>query len=301
MRIAITMPTGKVGKKLVNELLDRGGHELTLLTTDPSKVRKAAVRGAKAVQGRLEDSTFVFRATEGVDALFFVLPINSHQDDVFRDTTRILASVCNAIKKNSIPRVVFISSIGTHLDKATGPINVLRDAEQMLSEYAPNLTVLRPVFYMDQLMGWMHDIAEDGALYSPLSDKTSIPLIATRDVAEVAADVLTDPTWTGSRTLSLHGPRSYTYSEIADVMSKTLSLNVRHVQIKPTEMADKLRRRGWSDEAVKANIDMLAALKRGDITDELPRSEWKFQRTTLEEFVAQELEPAFEEVAAIGV
>ena len=61
MRIAVTMPTGKVGKKLVSELLDRGGHDLTLLTTDTNKVRKAEVRGANVVQGRLEDMSFVSR------------------------------------------------------------------------------------------------------------------------------------------------------------------------------------------------------------------------------------------------
>ena len=153
MRIAVTMPTGKVGKKLVSELLDRGGHDLTLLTTDTNEVRKAKVRGANVVQGRLEDMSFVSKATEGIDALFFVLPMNSHSDHVFRDTTRIIGSVCNAIRKNNIPRVVFVSSMGTHLETGTGPIHVLREAEQKLAEFAPNLTVLRPAFYMDQFMG----------------------------------------------------------------------------------------------------------------------------------------------------
>ena len=128
MRIAITTPAGRVGKKLVNELLDRGGHELTLLTHDSNKVREAAERGARVMHGKLEDMSFVTRATEGMDALFFIIPMDSHSNHVFRDTTRITSSACNAIKKNNIQRVVFVSSIGSHLEKGTGPIHYFKEA-----------------------------------------------------------------------------------------------------------------------------------------------------------------------------
>ena len=101
--------------------------------------------------------------------------------------------------------------------------------------------------------------------------------------------------------MSLHGPRNYNYTEIAKIMSKTFGLPIEYQQVEPAAMADKLLRRGWSEEAVTSNLEMLSALNRGDITDELPRSRWSFQPTTLEEYVAQELEPAFEEVAAVGV
>ena len=301
MRIAITMPTGKVGSKLVDKLLDQGGHELTLLTTDSARLRAASDRGARVVQGKLEDMSFVSRATEGVDSLFFVLPMDSHSANVFRDSTRIIGSVCNAIRKNAIDRVVFVSSIGTHLAKGTGPIHYLKEAEQKLAEFAPNLTVLRPVFYMDQLMGWVESIADEGAIYSPLSATTPVPMIATRDIADFAADVLTDDSWTGRRNVSLHGPREYSYSDISGIMSRTLDLEVRYVQVEPAEMAKKLRRRGWSEQAIDSNLEMLQTLTRGDIVDELPRAEWTFRPTTFEEFMTQELQPAFEESAAVGV
>jgi hypothetical protein len=84
-------------------------------------------------------------------------------------------------------------------------------------------------------------------------------------------------------------------------MSKSLGLPIEYKQVEPAEMADKLLRRGWSEEAVTSNIEMLNALNRGDISDEIPRADWNFQPTTFEEFVVQELEPAFEEAAAVGV
>ena len=299
MRFAITTPTGRVGSKLVNELLLRGGHQLTLLTRKSDSVRDAVGRGARAMQGKLEDMDFFARATEGVDALFLVIPMDSHSENMFRDCTRIIGSACNAIKKNSIPRVVFVSSIGTHLEKDTGPIHILREAEQKLRDTAPNLTVLRPVFYMDQVMGWMQDIAEEGAFYAPLAARTGIPMIATRDVASFAADVLTDANWTGRRILSLHGPREYSFAETAKILGKTLGTDVRYVEVKTDEAAKRLRRRGWREEAVTSNLELQRMLGKG-IADELPPSEWKIRPTTFEEFARKDFQPAFEKLATVG-
>jgi uncharacterized protein YbjT (DUF2867 family) len=301
MRFAITTPTGKIGSKLVNNLLDRGGHELVLMTRDSNQVKESVDRGARAVQGRLEDMDYFAGATEGVDALFLVIPMNSRLETVFRDCTRIVSSACNAIKKNNIPRVVFVSSIGAHLEQDTGPIHVLREAEVKLRQVAPNLTVLRPTFYMDQFMSWMSTIAEDGAFYQPISATRPIPMIASTDVARYATDLLTDSSWTGQRTMSLHGPREYTFTETADVLSKLLGTTVRYVEKPAAEIAKQLRSRGWSEQAVNHKLEMLDTLNSGRLTDELPRSEWKIRQTTFETFVKNEFQPAFDEIAAVTI
>lgn len=299
MRFAITSPTGKIGGKLVRELLNKGGHELVLLCRDSKKVADAVSRGARVVEGRLEDADYFARATDKVDALFLVLPIDSRAKTAFDDCKRITDSATAAIRKNKINRVVFVSSIGAHLDKGTGPIRVLREAEQKLREAAPNLTVLRPTFYMDQLMGWMDSIAKDGAFYQPVSATRMIPMVAASDVARFALDVLTDASWTGHRTLPLHGPQEYSYTQVADTLSRTLGSKVRYVEEPPAKVGERLRGRGWSDPAVTRNLEMLETLDKGGLTDEFPRSKWNVRRTTLEEFAKNEFRPAFDRRAAV--
>ena len=46
MRIAITTPTGNIGRELTKRLLDKGGHELILLARTPDKLTKEQARGA---------------------------------------------------------------------------------------------------------------------------------------------------------------------------------------------------------------------------------------------------------------
>ncbi len=77
MKIAITTPTGKNGSALAKRLLDAAEEnplEIVLLARDPQKVLEFTERGAQVEKGNLDDAAFVGRATEGVDALFWVTP-----------------------------------------------------------------------------------------------------------------------------------------------------------------------------------------------------------------------------------
>ena len=74
LRIAITTPTGNIGRELTRILQSETDHHLTLLARDPSKLEAEAERGATVKQGDLLDSDFVQEATRGADALLFLIP-----------------------------------------------------------------------------------------------------------------------------------------------------------------------------------------------------------------------------------
>ena len=65
MKIAITTPTGNIGRKLVKILLDDNSHELILLARDSKKLSSEEARGARISVGDQSDSEFVKKATEG--------------------------------------------------------------------------------------------------------------------------------------------------------------------------------------------------------------------------------------------
>ena len=293
MRIAITTPSGKIGSKLVDLLFDRGDHELMLLTRNRKDVQKMELRGAQVFEGDLEDREFFLRATLDADELFFVLPMDSRSKEVFAECERMITNATDAVKQNGIERVVFVSSIGAHLDAGVGPIRMMRRAEKELGKVTKNLTVLRPVFYMDQLYGWMKPMTESGELYLPFAAETTMPMIAARDVATFAADVLTDSNWSGHRVLPLHGPKEYSFTEMTRILNKTLGIEVKPVQVDTVEMARHLLDRGWSEPAIDDNLEMMGALAQGKLVDEMPRSKWITRPTTFEEFAQAEFKPAW--------
>ena len=58
MKIAVTTPTGHIGSKLANILLDRKS-DVTLIARHPEKVKDLASRGAKVIAGEHSDPAVV--------------------------------------------------------------------------------------------------------------------------------------------------------------------------------------------------------------------------------------------------
>ena len=73
MRITVTAPTGNIGRALTERLLE-AGTEVTLLARSPEKVGDFVERGARVVEGSLENLAAVQEATEAADALFWLTP-----------------------------------------------------------------------------------------------------------------------------------------------------------------------------------------------------------------------------------
>lgn len=88
MKITVTTPTGHIGSKLSNLLLDRGA-EVTVIARDPAKVKDLAGRGAHVVAGEHSDPAVVKRAIEGADSLFWLNPPNYTTKDPGESTANL--------------------------------------------------------------------------------------------------------------------------------------------------------------------------------------------------------------------
>jgi uncharacterized protein YbjT (DUF2867 family) len=64
MNIVVTTPTGHIGNKLANILLDRKS-DITLIARHPEKVKYLASRGAKVIAGQHSDPRVVEQAVRG--------------------------------------------------------------------------------------------------------------------------------------------------------------------------------------------------------------------------------------------
>ena len=216
MNIAMTTPTGHVGSAVANLLLDHGNSiQVRLLGRRPEKLRTFVERGAKLSIGSLDDPEFLVEATEGVDALFWVTPPGYGSDNLRAFQNRLGRAAATAIRTNEISRIVNLSSIGAQFVSGVGPISGLHDVEYVFDDSTSNVTHLRPGFFFENLLWQMDSITQRGRISLPLSGSRSYPMIATRDIAHVAAERLLDPTWTGCHVRELHGPAELSFDEVA--------------------------------------------------------------------------------------
>ncbi len=300
MRIAITAPTGNIGRKLVARLLDEKKHELVLLARDPSTLTSEGARGAEVLPCDLHDAQAVRSGTRGAQALFWLNPPHAQADDFVGYARALAGNAADAIRASEIPHTVFLSSIGAHLGPGFGPISALHECEKVLREAAPGLTVLRPTFFMENFMMSLGSIAEAGAIFMPVPADARIPMVATADIADVAAGVLTSSPPAGVRVVPIHGPRDYSFAEAAAAIGAGLGREVAFVQVSPEQTLEGLRGFGVSDHVAGLYVEMYDSIASGRLEAEYPRSPESTTPTRLEDVAREVFAPAMEAQAPAG-
>ena len=118
MRIAVTTPTGHVGRHLV-PILVRAGVRPLVLARRPEKLPARLRAEVDTVAVDQFDSDAVVEATAGVDTIYWVDPPPSG-DDPLAEYRRAATSIARAVTKNGIGRVVFQSSVGAEKRRGAG-------------------------------------------------------------------------------------------------------------------------------------------------------------------------------------
>ena len=292
MRIAITTPTGNTARRLTNTLLEQGGHDLVLLARDPSKLADEEALGATVLRGDLADAAFVAEATKGSDAIFFVCPSNFTVDDYRGYCNELAKAGAAAVQANGIAHTVFLSSLGGHLPEGTGPVTGLHDGENIFSLATQGLTILRPSFFMENYLSHLDALRGANSVFMPLPGETVFPMIATADIADRAAEVITQPAPASPQIIALHGQRDLSLNEAAQIMGKATGREIQHVQVEPAQARESLIGMGMSEGVADTMLEMYAGFREGRITDVVERSAETTTSTTFETFVDSVIAPA---------
>jgi uncharacterized protein YbjT (DUF2867 family) len=295
VRIAITTPTGNIGSKLTELLLNDGKHDVVLLARDAAKLQDQKGRGAEVHQGDLADADFVKRATEGADVLYWVCPPKLDTEDFIGYCRTLAENAVAAIKAHDIKRAALLSSIGGHLSKGVGPVNGLHHAEQIFRQNGANLLIFRPTFFMENFLPHLPSIKEAKAIFMPVSGEASVPMIATRDIAAAAARELIEP-FTGQKVIPLHGPKDYTFNQAARIIGDAIGEEVKFVRSEREQMRQALQGFGATEHAADVFLELYDAIDSGYIKAEFLRTKESTTPTTLEKFAEREIAPLLQKV-----
>jgi len=288
MTIAITAPTGNIGSRLVRNLLDAGA-DLTLLLRNPDKLEPAVRSRVKTQQGELQDAAFVRRATHAAEALFWLTPNDPTTPDLRVWYDRLGESAASAVLTNNIPYVVNVSSAGAQLPNA-GPVTGLGQVEQHLNQTNANILHLRPGYFMENMLMQLDAIRHQNSIFQNAPGDVPFPQIATRDIAEAAAQKLLNRSWSGKRIQGLHGPADLTFNEATHILSEATGRSLRYVVISPEQARQEFSSMGLGPAFVQGYLDMEAALSQPGAVAE-PRTPETTTPTTFYQWASEVLNP----------
>jgi uncharacterized protein YbjT (DUF2867 family) len=256
--ILISGATGHVGKPLVKQLLDKGA-AIRVFVRDERKVTDLPKHVERAV-GDLDRPETLAAALRGVDQLYFVTA----------DTQQV-THLLEAARQNGVKHVVKQSTI--EADRSIGPGKWHRQQEEMIQSAGFDWTFLRPTMMMDNTIDWWGaTIKSQHAVYFP-GGKGKVAPVDPRDIAAVAAAVLTCPEYR-KQIYELTGPEALTIGEMVQILSKVLGKRIRYFNIPVFLAAIGMRRFGLPKDVVKGLMETLDALRKneyGYVTDVVER------------------------------
>lgn len=243
-KILITGATGNVGGALLDRLRTTD-IDLRALTRDESKARSLRDRGTEAVVADFLKPDTLGPALEGVSHVFLLTPISPEQVAQARNVIQA------AQESGHAPRIVRLS---VQQASHEAPMRVSRqhaEIEEALRSSGLPHTLLRPQSLMQNTLMVAQTVAREGKIYQPFKDG-KLGMIDARDVAEVAAKVLTEEGHDG-KVYTLTGPATISFDDVAQALSEVLGKEVRYVNVSLEAAKEAMLDRGvpeWLAEAL---------------------------------------------------
>jgi len=244
-KILITSSTGNVGLPL-SKKLHKDHIEFTAATRDAGRARELFGFKTDTVYLDFRDPSGFAEALEGKELLFLCGP------SATPGAEKLLVPLVEEAEKAGIKHIVFIASYPDLMEK-------IRKSHM-------DYTFLKANFFMQNFEIYqVEDIRDKNRIFMPTGDGKA-PFIHTRDIGEVAAEVLKDPAAYKGQTLYLTGPETMDHYRVADIFSELLDKKVRY-EAPDDETYTKELQSGFSDEYIQAMIAVFGKIKRNKIME----------------------------------
>jgi uncharacterized protein YbjT (DUF2867 family) len=228
--IVVIGGTGTTGRALVQALTAKG-IDFKCLVRDEAKARETLGADVALVQGDLDDAASLDAAFAGADKVF----LNSGHGPALRQQQ---INAVEAAKRAGVAHFVKMSGSEKAI-AADGPSQIMQDhyhVEQALLASGLTWTILRPNYFLNNVMMFAPTVASDSKFMSPIAPDAPITMIDVRDTADAAVAVMTEPGHEG-QTYYLTGG-TITLNQIASELTRALGREISLVTV-PLEGAKK--------------------------------------------------------------
>jgi uncharacterized protein YbjT (DUF2867 family) len=182
--VLVSGATGQQGGAIASELLDAGWPVRAMTRKPDSDAAKAlAARGAEVVQADLDDEASLVRALDGAWGAVGVQ--NTWEAGVVLEEDQG-KRFARAAKRAGVQHLLYQSVGSAHRETGIPHFDNKWRVEQTVEESGiPSWTVVRPVFFMENLLGpWFKPYLDQGTLAMGIKPETRLQMVAVRDIGK---------------------------------------------------------------------------------------------------------------------
>jgi uncharacterized protein YbjT (DUF2867 family) len=236
--VLVTGATGNIGLCLVPILASQSECAVSAMTRDPEKSADIFSQSVQLVGGGFEDPASLDAAMEQVDTVIMIAPPGP-------DCVQQNIAVIDAAKRSGVRKIVRISAIKAAPDGRTENTRLHGECDRLLQESGLTYTILRPNYFMQNIMMSLQSINADSCFYAGMGEGR-LAMIDVRDVAECAATAATSDQF-DNENLEISGPQSIGFSDVASALSEVANRQVTYVAVSPDDVKASLLQMGFSE------------------------------------------------------
>lgn len=273
--------TGHVGSATADNLLARG-EAVTIVTRSAQHADEWRRKGADIAEADVEDVASLRSALRLGRRAFLLNPPADTSADTDAVERRTVAKILAALEDSGVEKVVAESTGGAQPGARIGDLNVLWELEQGLQTGPIPAAINRAAYYMSNWDGQLDRIRSTGELSTLFPADLAIPMVAPRDLGEVAAARLVS-SLDDAGVRYVEGPRRYSSNDVAEAFAKALGQPVK-VKVTPRDQwKQAFLGMGFSEAAAESYARMTAvSIDDGfDLSDDPLRGS-----TTLDDYIA---------------
>lgn len=264
MMIVVTAATGNIGGQVLEKLIETNA-QVRVIVRDPSKLPEGVRSRVEVIVGSHADTHVVQAALTGADTLFWLVPPDPKARSVKAAYVDFSRPAADAIRDHAVKRVVVVTALGreTPMAEHSGYVKASLMMDDLFAGTGVAMRQLTMPSFMDNILFQIDPIKNKSMFFSPIDGNLRLPSCATRDIAAVAAKLLTDDSWSGQDHVAVLGPEDLSWNDMAAIMTDVLGKPIRFHQISFDDYKAQFLKNGMSEAMAQGMTDMAIAKNEG--------------------------------------
>ncbi|MCF6405134.1 SDR family oxidoreductase [Chitinophaga filiformis] len=255
-KITIFGATGKIGKELLTFLSAAG---ITAIAVTRNKNKAKEMPSVEWVEANMLSKATLYNTMKNSKVVFLASSIN---DNFVEEQNNVI----EVAKEQGVTHIVKLSSPGAVKNSPFFIAKLHFEVEESLKASGLSWTILQPNSFMQNWLGeFSETIKRERKIYEGTGDGKK-PFIDTRDIAEVAFKILTNPAEHSNQTYLLTADEAVNYAEVAEAISNAIGDNVQFIPLTIDELEQRMKRKGMPPLMIQTFIAIAEGQRQGKAT-----------------------------------
>lgn len=253
-KITVFGATGKIGKELL-VFLSHANVPTIAVTRDKSKVQ--VLPNIEWVEADMNNRETLTQTMTNSKAVFLATNVNQKFVQEQKNVIEI-AKQCN------VKHIVKLSSPGADKNSQNFIARPNGEVEDFLKLSGVNFTIIQPNSFMQNWFGYFSETIQKERKIFEATGQGKKPFIDTRDIAEVAYKILTNPVEHLNKTYLLTGGISVSFGQVAEAISKAIGEKVDYVQMTSDQARQRMTEKGMPPMMINTFLAIAEGQRNGN-------------------------------------